>query len=189
MEKKLTSDVEAALATKLILEYRVPINVISKYLNKDSEELRSKIMQFNTNYNVKKAIEYVLDYETLYMKDESLELAEKQLRMFFIKFSLCKTKEEKQQLINSLSEIDETAKKIKNKKSVDLKPEDTKAIIKYRIKYALSRYNILDMFNITLRSQRHHESKIDDPLLSERVQILNGKNTDMHHVISTGRKI
>lgn len=172
--KKVASNVEIYLITQLILEYRVSLEDISKTFNKDKNELYNNLMKYN-NESVQKALKYVLDYENGIVSKEEKEYSRKQVRLFLMKFSFAKDKDEKVKIINSLNH-DKEVMSLRTKKRSELTNDDLEKISRYRLKYAMSRKRIEEYFAVTEDSLRAYEKTIQDTMLKQKLEILNNRN-------------
>jgi len=170
MEKK---ELEIFLITQLILEYRTSLKTISKLFNMDENDMYNKVL--SNNYGiVKRALIYVLDYETREPELINQTEAKKNVRMFLTKFHFAKTTKEKLEIIKAL---DNSASilKLKNKKSENFEEEDLDSIIKYRYKYVLSKKQIQREFEISRHVLDNRENKLDSDM-KKRLDFLNEHN-------------
>lgn len=167
---------------KVALEYRLSLNNLCKLLGKEpNEELKnelynailSTVSPYGKLYN---AYKYLFNYETF---NESEELSKKSIfvcGIFIRKYHKVvkdANEEEVKKLMNLLNELDLKFQNLVNRKSdYKLTKEDYLVISKYRLKYAISRYKISNSLNIKRHTLTEKEKKIEDPILREKLNLL-----------------
>jgi len=171
MENK-KNDVTLFLMTQLILTYRVSLYNLSKIFYKDQDELYNQLLEYNSDETIQGAIKYVLNHETMNEPKEIQELAKKQVRLFLINLNRAKTSKEKVDLINSLNN-DKATLNLRYKDHLEYTNDEILQISRYRLKYALGRTYIHDIFGITADRLKNKEKYYDDETLKLKLQILN----------------
>ena len=147
------------IITHLILEYRTSLSTICKIYKLDENDAYEALMS-NRDSTLKKALIYVLDYETKEGITDQ-DVARRKTMAFLTKLHILKDKKEKLELIKSISD-DSDVINLQNKTTAQLDASDFEKIIKYRYKYAIS------------RKELEREIGINEDVLRKREDALTG---------------
>jgi len=159
--------------TNLILEYRISMETVCKTFNVDEHDIYDKLMN-NSNYLIKDALMYVLDYET---KEPGLidqKKSKLKMSMFLTKLHMAQTPKDKLEVIKELSD-NSSIDAIKNKNANQVTEEDIINLTNYRYKYALTKSFICDHFPVTTKKLTYWEAKLDDDF-KKKIDYLNAYN-------------
>lgn len=167
---------------KVALEYRLSLNSLCKILGKEpNEELKleiyNAILATVQPYScIDDAYKFLFNYETLNESKEVIKYTISNYADFANRYNEAKrnkNSEEMENVNNALKEVDLKLQKLINRKqNYELTTEDYLVVSKYRLKYALSRYKISKILNISRDTLTDREKKIEDPILREKLNLL-----------------
>ena len=161
------------LIKQLILNYRISLETASEIFKKEKNEIYCELMEIKNNLE-KKAIMYILDYETKEKELIDQKVAKRKSMIFLTKFYGSKSIEDRNKLLKELNE-NTNIEHLKNKRREDLTEEDINKIINFRYKYAIPAVMISEIFDVTRHWIDYHESKVDEDL-QKKLKFLNEYN-------------
>lgn len=167
---------------RLALTFRLSLKNVCKILGRNcSNEEQMKLYDefdelFGNNLNLKKAYNYLFNYETI---GETSKLSDRALgmsNMFLLSYKQACKKGSKEDILKIDSKLNKLDRDFENLKRRENNPSvtDEEAIIisKYRVKYALSRECVCDMLGLSYHSLRLREQKLQDEVLKHKLSLL-----------------
>lgn len=174
-------ELEMYLIKQFILNYRISLKTASEIFKREQNDIYCELMDIKNPFE-KKAIMYVLDYETKETELIDQKVAKRKAMIFLTKFYGVKTKDEKNKLIRDLNE-NTNIEHLKNKRREDLTEEDISKIINFRYKYAVPAIVMYEVFDVTRHWLEYHESKLDENF-QKRLKFLNEYNCKFNETLS-----
>lgn len=184
---------------KIALEYRLSLQNICIILGIEATEENQRNIYnifeefFGSNTDLKILYDFLFSIET---KNESEETSLKALNSGYLLFhqyqiaSRNRDSEKINNLNNELNTLDNRIKELKNKDiSVEFTDNDYLDIIKYRIKYSISRAEICTMLNINSSDLIRFEVQLEDEELINKLNILNRHQIDIVYARSSSYNI
>ena len=159
-----------------MLEFRIPLQVMSKILETDENTL---IEYLNHEHNFLRDSLKFLFYETAGFTSKEKEYAEFIARMnlyFFYKIKLKKDKKREEIFYSKITNSNLTELAGKDK----YQTEEIHTICKLLLKYGLSLFEIAEILNISLNKVVYLLSKIEDETLKKRIESYKEYLEDCH---------
>ncbi len=158
---------------QLALTYRLSLKTMMKLMHKTQEEIYNELVK-TCNSSYYRPLKFLFEQDT---GNENSEI-ERQKELLAKNFLLSYKKgneNTKKELLFLLTNIDKKFKELINKakKKEDLKPEDCEIIMRYRIKYACSRNEVMALINRNVKALESFEKTIEDPLIRSQLDKLN----------------
>ena len=179
------------LVYKMALTYRLSLENVCILLGEEpTEEKKKEVYQnfdllFGSDPDVRLRYVILFDYETPKETKSQSNSALALATLFFNKYKLaCRDNDSirKRELINELDAIDNKIKKLKKReKGTRLTQEDYIDVIKYRVKYSVSRTHISEMLNIRRDTIKSHEERLPDSPLKQKIDVLSDYYLDIKH--------
>lgn len=177
------------LIFKIALEYRLSLeNVCILLGEKPTEENKREVynnfeLLFGSDSNKRLCYIILFDYETPKDSEKQSNASLALATLFFNKYKLaCKDKDMQRikELTNELNSLDLKIKRLKFRdKDVKLTKEEYLDVIKYRVKYSISRANVSEMLKIKRDTLKAHEERLQASPLKQKVDILSDYYLDV----------
>lgn len=174
---------------KLALTFRLSLKNLCKLLGRETtfeEQIRTYNeieMYFGENLDLKRAYDYLFNYETNSEVGKLSNRALGTVSIFLIKYQeACKSgnKDAILKMNSDLNKIDRSFGELKTKiESPYVTSDEALIISKYRLKYAISRKSICDILGISYKSLVLREEKMSDEVLKYKLGILSDFCQDM----------
>ena len=183
---------------KLALEYRLSLTNLCRLIGLEETDenkmliYNSIIETCNRDMDLIREYKYLFNYETLNEKDNASYLAMTKATLFLKKYN--KAKQEKNEvaikdLITALNKTDNDFKALLKRDMQKLFIEDEMVIIsKYRLKHALSKSSIGTIMGIKRDRITLGESKIQNSIIKDKLDILQEYNFDVYSDIRKKRR-
>lgn len=177
------------LIFNMALTYRLSLDNICILLGKEVNETNKKdvydacMYLYEKNIEIRKAFEYLFNFETLNESKEVSALALDSAKSFMSVYKeACNSgdKDRIRETKSSLLNIDKDFKKILNMQGqIPLTKENMLVISKYRIKYGLSRKVISRCIGVHHTNFIRKEQEIEDEIIKNKLKILSEYHLDI----------
>ena len=174
---------------KIALEYRLSLQNICIILGLDAtEENQKKVYSifeelFGSNNDLKVLYDFLFKVETKNELEETSLMALNSGYLLFYQYQIASRNRDTAKinnLKNELDSLDNRINKLKNRdSSVKLTDNDYLNILRYRVKYSMSRAELCGMLNISSSDLIRFEAQLEDEELINKLDILNKHQIDI----------
>lgn len=174
---------------RVALTFRLSLKNLCKFLGREeTEEEALKLYNefdsaFGENYSLKRAYDYLFNYETVNEPQKISDRSFKLASMFLLNYKMACQKKDKEDIKRIDAELDKLDTKYKKLKKVtyssSVSEDEALIVSKYRVKYALSRESVCDELGFSYHSMRLREEKLKDEYWKFKVNSLSQYYTDV----------